>query len=177
MHPALLSLSRSPPSASAAGPEQDIDINQQITPPCSQCNSGLSIYAILIGIDTYKKSPLNGAVQDAEAMRTYLENDLQVPHTQIRTVTYKEATRSAIILAFDELAYDDRIGNGDPILIFYAGHGTEIDAPATWESGSAGVKIQAIVPYSDGAMRIIPDYILGRLINQIAQKKGNNIVS
>lgn len=69
----------------------------------------------------------------------------------------------------------------DPILIYYAGHGGTLPAPPRWDSGS-GAKIQTIVPQDYNPTKgeevyPIPDRTIGGLIDGIADKKGNNIVS
>ena len=111
-------------------------------------------------------------------MKEYLEKDLGVPSDQIRTLLDEEASRSGILQALVELREDPRIKKGDPILIFYAGHGSEIDAPQGWEAG--GPKIQAIVPHDASefspVVYPIPDRTLGALINMLAKDKGDNIV-
>jgi hypothetical protein len=72
-----------------------------------------------------------------------------------------------------------KIKRGDPILIFFAGHGAETDAPVGWEAG--GPKIQMILPqnYSaDAGQEVhgIPDRVVGALLNELAREKDNNIV-
>ncbi|KIM78109.1 hypothetical protein PILCRDRAFT_603746 [Piloderma croceum F 1598] len=139
------------------------------------------LFALIIGINNYASvRKLSGAAPDAQAIKEYLENDLKVPSGQIRILLDKEATRSAIIQGFYELQNDPDIKMDDPILIFYAGHGSELDAPLEWETGAAGSKIQTLVPQdydkTDGQeVHAIPDRTLGALIDGIAQKKGDNI--
>lgn len=48
-----------------------------------------SLWALLVGIDTYKAPgvpPLRGCVNDVEAMRQFLVNQLGVPADHIRTL-------------------------------------------------------------------------------------------
>ncbi|KDR74072.1 hypothetical protein GALMADRAFT_227766 [Galerina marginata CBS 339.88] len=113
-------------------------------------------------------------------MKIYLESNLKVPSNHIRTLYDQQASRTAIIQAFIDLQKDHHIKKGDPILIFYAGHGTEHTAPSGWECGGPNSKIQAIIPqdYSHEEGRwvpVIPDRTLGALINGIAREKGDNI--
>ena len=95
----------------------------------------------------------------------------------------KSATRVAILKKLRSLANDPRIQRGDPIIIFYAGHGSEAAAPPGWEAGGSKANIQLILPYdvycqSRGKMvDPIPDRTLGALLAAISQNKGNNIVS
>jgi len=122
---------------------------------------------------------LAGAVADANEIRKYLENDLKVPSCQILNLRNEEATRDAIVQAFRDLQNHPGIKRGDPILVFYAGHGAESSAPPDWEAG--GPKIQTILPqnYSTEAgseVYPIPDRTIGALLNDLAKEKGDNIV-
>ena len=143
-------------------------------------SSGSRLHALIIGIDSYKVKPLSGCENDARAVKDYLVKDLGVPDSgeRIRMLINQQAKRSAILQAFSDLRRNGRIKKGDPILIFYAGHGAEIDSPKKWEAGHT--KIQAIVPhdYSKDApvVNCIPDRTLGALIDMLAKEKGDNIV-
>ena len=111
-------------------------------------------------------------------MKEYLVRDLGVSDKQIQMLLNEQASRSGILQAFTDLRMDARIKKGDPILIFYAGHGTEIDSPQGWEAGHT--KIQAIIPhdFSEDApvVHCIPDRTLGTMIDILAKEKGDNIV-
>ena len=118
---------------------------------------------------------------DALSVKQYLEEYLEVPSDQIVLLINQDATRSAIVTAIASLANNPLIAPGNPILIFYAGHGTEITAPEKWECGSPDRQIQAIVPYdcspSGCDVLPIPDRSLNALLYEVAEKKGDNIVS
>ena len=123
-----------------------------------------------------------GAIPDADAMRNYLQKDLAVPSSQIRTLRNSEATRAAIIDGIQAFSFNNEIKEGDPILIYFAGHGGSADTPKGWEVGSTG-KIELLVPYDhssppdDGNPKHgIPDRTLGALLSQLAIEKGDNIV-
>ncbi|CCM00515.1 uncharacterized protein FIBRA_02549 [Fibroporia radiculosa] len=138
------------------------------------------LFALVIGINNYAAvSKLRGAVLDADAVKDYLEKYLNVPGDQIRNLRDKEATRSAIIQAFRDIRNDARIKSGDPILIYFAGHGSELPPPPGWEADGLGSKIQFIVPqdYSPRVNEVqgIPDRTVGALIEEIAREKGDNI--
>ncbi len=90
----------------------------------------------------------------------------------------------AIISAIENLKGNPDIQYEDAIVIYFAGHGAEINAPHKWECGDRDGKIQAIVPYDCDAMRPdgqrvppIPDHTINCLLSAVAQKHGNNIVS
>ncbi|KZV70057.1 hypothetical protein PENSPDRAFT_607783 [Peniophora sp. CONT] len=117
-------------------------------------------------------------------MDEYLRKDLHVPGEQIVNLRNKFATRSAIIREIYALAKNPSIRKDDPILIFYAGHGTSAQTPDGWETGRE--KISALVPYDTygvdehGPILPIPDRTIGGLLHEIAEGvsgegKGNNI--
>ena len=138
------------------------------------------MFALIIGINKYKDWPLYGAVADADAVLDYLQNHLGVPTSRIRILRDSEATRGAIIREIIALSVkDDKIiEKGDPILIYFAGHGESADTPDSevWKVGSTG-KIELLVPYDrDSSTLGIPDRTLAALLSHIAIKKGDNIV-
>ena len=140
------------------------------------------LFALVIGIGRYafkQFSPLPGAVPDANEVFNWLVVELQVPRNQVSLITDEAASRAGIISALEAFHSDDCIHQGDPIFIYYAGHGSGIPPPKNWECGGPGRNIQILVPqdYSpEHGVHGIPDYVLGWLIHRIAEKKGNNIV-
>jgi len=148
-------------------------------------NTSLSLFALIIGINKYKNAnmtTLKGAVADADLIQDYLEGHLNVPKSHIRNLRDVEATRAAIVSAFHALRADPRIKNGDPILIYYAGHGGETNPPNGWDAGGADKKIQMLLPHDYGTdinnaeVHGIPDRTISVLINELAKEKGDNIV-
>lgn len=139
---------------------------------------GSKIYALVIGIDSYPNLPtLAGAVADADATAGFLTDDMWVPLDHIINLRNGSATREAIINAIVRLSTDARIERGDPIIIYFAGYGVSVHAPA----GTGAERIQAICPYdqgmvkSDGQVYPIPDRTICALVNNLASKKGDNI--
>ncbi|EUC54992.1 ICE-like protease (caspase) p20 domain protein, partial [Rhizoctonia solani AG-3 Rhs1AP] len=138
-----------------------------------------TLRALLIGIDTYRNfTQLSGAVKDMESIYDFLHSDLSVPDSRITQLTNEQATRSGIIDAMEGLSKDPSINRFDPILIFYAGHGCEVDSPLAnyrdkaqclvpWDMGNHGTDGHPVSP--------IPDYIISALLNELAVEKGNNI--
>ncbi|CAE6451151.1 unnamed protein product, partial [Rhizoctonia solani] len=138
-----------------------------------------TLHALLIGIDSYKNfAKLSGAVRDVQSVCDFLRCDLAVPESHITMLTNDQATRSGIINAIKWLSRDTTINRFDPIVIFYAGHGCEVDSPlsdykekaqclAPWDLGHPGADGKSIPP--------IPDYTLSALLNELAVAKGNNI--
>ncbi|KIM41992.1 hypothetical protein M413DRAFT_142447 [Hebeloma cylindrosporum] len=135
------------------------------------------LFALIIGINYYDNvRSLRGAAADALSVKEYLENNLGVPSEQIRILLNKSASRAAIIDAFLSIRDDGRIEEGDPIFIYYAGHGSEIPSPEP----EVGSRLQVLVPRDycptpEKYVGPIPDRTIGALIAGIAEKKGDNI--
>ena len=115
-------------------------------------------------------------------MRDYLQKYLGVPSSQIRILLDSEAKRAVIIKEIKDLSLKDEIEKGDPILIYYAGHGGSAYPPKDWGVGDAG-KTELLIPYDysssleDGDPKHgIPDRTMGFLLSRLAEKKGDNIV-
>ncbi|PSR72647.1 hypothetical protein PHLCEN_2v11482 [Hermanssonia centrifuga] len=122
-------------------------------------------------------SKLTGAVPDADAIERYLTIDLGVAEQHIRSLRDKDATRSRVIQELQAMAHDPRIEVGDPIVFYYAGHGSTVQSPHDW----GNTDIQLILPYDyscevDGVtVNGIPDRTIGALLAKLAEAKGNNI--
>ncbi|KAF8875731.1 caspase domain-containing protein [Gymnopilus junonius] len=149
-----------------------------ILSPSSKANSPKPrLFALLIGIDFYEHvRSLRCAVADALKFKEYLETYLAVPSDQICTLINKSASRAAIIDALKAIRMDSRIQNGDPIFIFFAGHGAEIPT----SKGDSEGKRQSLVPQDYCAkpgqeIPSIPDRTFGSLVDLIAEEKGDNI--
>ncbi|CAE6493588.1 unnamed protein product [Rhizoctonia solani] len=116
-------------------------------------------------------------------MVAFLTSDLKVPKHHIVELYNQSASRKAIIDAFITLQNNIDIHKDDPILIFFAGHGGLINAPPEWVQKHGTSKIQVIFPYDYGfpiantgdVVNCIPDTTISRLLNQLAEAKGNNI--
>ncbi|CAE6434402.1 unnamed protein product [Rhizoctonia solani] len=155
---------------------------QPIAPTNPNRPAKSNFYALVIGINQYLyHSQLQGAVNDANAFKSYLLDDLLVPEEQIITLFDSQATRAGIIQAFQNLATDPRIQQNDPIVIYYAGHGAEIQPPPNRHDLS-GSMVQCLVPQDAGTRDLetavippIPDFTISSLLNRIANAKGDNI--
>lgn len=141
------------------------------------------LFALIIGINEYHSPSipkLSGAVADAVAMSQYLHDYLGYSMDDITILTDSLATRRSIIAALKNLAEDSRIAAGDPIIIYYAGHGMQIPTLPSAEAG--GFRGESIVPYDFSDTRgqeiqVIADSTIDSLLDNIAKRKGNNIVS
>lgn len=114
--------------------------------------------------------------------KQYLETNLGIPSSQINMLCNEAATRTAVLRALKNLVTDKRIQRDDAIVIYFAGHGVEIDAPPSWECSDPARKIQCIAPYDffDGPGRrvhAIPDRTINHLLASISEQHGQNIVS
>ena len=98
------------------------------------------LFALIIGINKYQKGyrTLRGAVPDGKAFKKYLMKRLCVPESHIISLFDRDATRDKIIEGFRKLRDNKDIEEGDPIFIFYAGHGSQKPAHPDWviEGGS-----------------------------------------
>ncbi|KAF5342788.1 hypothetical protein D9758_017116 [Tetrapyrgos nigripes] len=167
------------------------------------------LFALIIGIDKYKHNEhnitahdgirthfdnLQGCVADAADIKEFLVQTLKVPAPEDDTVetfdgpnTYivelldGKATRGKILEAFQSLIKKTTIGHENPILIYFAGHGGEADAPDWWP-GYKGFKIQMRLPYdfdprsnTDRDSQGILDWELGYWLTELGKKNQDNI--
>lgn len=163
--------------------KSDISTARNSSPQYSGAKS--QFYALVIGIDDYPNlQHLKGAVSDAESVTEFLTTDLGVPPCHITNLRNSAASRAGIINAFQRLRGNDEITPGSPILIYFAGHGGVGPATKDWQRRHGIVsKVQVIFPFDydvecEGKrVNCIPDKTVARLLNELAQAKGNNIVS
>ncbi len=87
---------------------------------------------------------MEGAVADADAIEEYLKENMGVLPSHICKLVDKDATRAQILEKFQALEDDPRIKKGNPILIYYAGHGNTAKAPKNWTTEDGN--IQSILP-------------------------------
>ncbi|KAG7440958.1 uncharacterized protein BT62DRAFT_956397 [Guyanagaster necrorhizus] len=142
------------------------------------------LFALVIGIDKYLSNEvrhLKGAVADADAVNTFLQETLLVPKDQIKNLRNKDATRVTIETEIKRLGDNSAIKKDDPILIYYAGHGAEAKAPSRWPTDNG--KIQMLVPHdfdpngstdSERGQGVL-DMRLSHLLADLAMKKSDNI--
>jgi hypothetical protein len=131
-----------------------------------------NVHSLLIAIDEYSSKDipkLRGAVADMGLMKDFLKIDLGTPQSRIKILKNGEATRKAIVDSIKELASSPVIKHGEPILIYFAGHGCLIGG------------MQAIVPFdaplAGGSLKkLVSDIKFASLLRQLADQKGDNIV-
>lgn len=142
-------------------------------------------FLLLIAIDKYASYDLvdlKGAVADAEDVKKYFQEVVGVPKSRIKTLYNTKATRGAIIKSLHAIIRDRQIERGDPIVIFYAGHGGQGKPPPGWPAGNK--RIQYILSYnftydhvSNTCANEVKDFEIGEILEGIAKEKGDNIVS
>ncbi|PSR90697.1 hypothetical protein PHLCEN_2v4846 [Hermanssonia centrifuga] len=137
-----------------------------------------NLFALLIGINdyTFEGSKLQEAVDDANNVKEYLTGTLDVPLRNIRVLLDQEASRADIIKEIRNLKVNNDIAKDDPILIYFAGHGTT----APYE-GSGHHTVELILPCDYGKdengriVNGILDLTVSALLAELAETKGNNI--
>ena len=141
-------------------------------------------FALIVGIDHYKNSvnDLKGCVTDSTNVVTFLEETFCGSARHIKHLQNEQATREQILSAFEKhLIGNDKIMLGDPILFYFAGHGSSVKAPEG--SHTPNKMWEAICPYDDrtgtGSEQVwgIPDRTYNALMQRLAYIKGGNVVS
>ncbi len=144
--------------------------------PNESSGQGSNLWALLVGIDEYLNvRDLLGAVNDVEAVRIFLQNQMGVPEKQIRVLKNGEATRAGILDAFQSFLIDnDKIKHSDQILFHYSGHGSQMRDHEGIEPDGYN---ECLVPHDSrtGDVFDIPDKTLAAMLDRLAQAKGNNI--
>jgi hypothetical protein len=122
---------------------------------------------------------LTGCVADADDMRDFLVATMGTSPLDMINLRDGQATRETIISSLRSLKIDERIQHGDPIVIYFAGHGSTCQAPSGWSV--SGRDIEMLLPHDfdctdqrDGAQGIF-DQTFSSLIAEIARVKGDNI--
>jgi hypothetical protein len=132
-----------------------------------------NIYALLVGIDEYLNvSPLQGCVNDITAIKEYLEGRVDTDGYQVhlRTLLNKDATRQKIIDGFRQ--HLCQAGSEDVAFFYYAGHGSQEEAPEEFWSIEPDRLNETLVCYdsrSPGGWDLA-DKEMAKLIAEIAQK-------
>lgn len=134
------------------------------------------VFALIVGLDQYKSGTiwnLESCVDDAKSIRRWLHHDLGVPKTHVSLLLDKQATSQNVVDSFmSHLVKNPAIERGDPILIYWAGHGSVVGQTqilCTYDylnTCDAGQKRR---------VSGISNHIMQGLITELAKEKGNNI--
>ncbi|PVF97865.1 hypothetical protein CPB86DRAFT_706226, partial [Serendipita vermifera] len=141
-----------------------------------------SLFALIIGLSEHKNSKFNGinGSMDAMTVTEFLKSRLRVPVSQITTLLDSQATRSRIIQSLKDLQCNPNIRYNDPILIYFAGHGLNCQAPEGWTDG----EILFLVPHDyeeedetkdSQPIYGIPHRTINALLAELFAIKGDNI--
>ncbi|KAF8580650.1 hypothetical protein K439DRAFT_1356446 [Ramaria rubella] len=140
------------------------------------------MHALIIGIEKYQHvKHLEGAVADANKVDLYLREHFKLSRNQIINLRDDGATKKKILGGFRTPSENPHIKRGDPILIYFAGHGCQLPIPKGWETGGAQ-HIQGIYaqdsqshPSSEHAIFPVPDLTITSCLNSLSDMKDNNI--
>ncbi|KAF8884222.1 caspase domain-containing protein, partial [Gymnopilus junonius] len=140
-------------------------------------------FVLLIGIDQYSSPQipnLTGAVADALAMKTFLVEVIGVPPDHIHELYDNKASGENIRAAILGFADDERIHHDDSILIYYAGHGSEVSNPQPISMTS---KVQMLIPhdFDESAVGFVTsqgilDFVFSEWLSKVAKSKGDRIL-
>jgi hypothetical protein len=143
------------------------------------------LHALLIGIDVYKYArsgnlfDLTGCAADADDVYNFLVTTVGASPSNIISLRNEQATRAKIKSSLRAIATNENIRYGDPIVIFFAGHGSTAHPPPNWSTG--GSLIQMLIPHdfdctsTDDDAQGFFDLTSAALLSEIAKAKGNNI--
>ncbi|PBK80876.1 hypothetical protein ARMGADRAFT_1091878 [Armillaria gallica] len=153
------------------------------------------IYAVVVGIDNYSSYPLRGCVTDALAMEKCLVEVIGVPKERIQTLLGPRnqhdanvssiPSRAKILSALRSLLTKADIKHGDPIVVFFAGHGSryawsDLDDDKNFGSDNehsparAGF-VEALCPLDRDNVPDISDRELNTVFSQIYRTGGHPI--
>ncbi|KAK0492684.1 peptidase C14, caspase domain-containing protein [Armillaria luteobubalina] len=153
-------------------------------------------WAVLIGIDAYESSPLQGCVSDATLMKKFLIDDFGVQKERIQCLLGSHnlipddpitPSRANIVNTLCSLIHNDEIQRGDNIIIYYAGHGSSYQCSLNHSltrpnCGTELCPVEALCPIDrdtlDSHGRRVPDISdreLNALFTEISRAKGHNI--
>ncbi|GAB4029240.1 caspase family protein [Spirosoma jeollabukense] len=155
-------------------PLEMIDPGPETTPPAT-------VYALIVGVDTYQSNvilqnsvrfpALRGCVNDAQAVKTYLETG-STAMVKSLLLTNEAASKAAIVKAFQ--THLSQAKAGDVALFYFSGHGTQEWADKTvWTSETDG-RLECLACYYDEQTSddfLLVDKELRYLIGQLAASK------
>ncbi|HMQ47204.1 MAG TPA: caspase family protein [Saprospiraceae bacterium] len=103
-----------------------------------------NLYALLIGINDYAGiSKLSKAVDDANKMESFLKKQLG-SSLKLKKLTDSQATRNGIIHGFKHFK---SAGSSDICLLYFSGHGSQVEPPSGWESKYNEGDFESVVCY------------------------------
>ncbi|EIM79706.1 uncharacterized protein STEHIDRAFT_116403 [Stereum hirsutum FP-91666 SS1] len=140
-----------------------------------------NIFSLIIGISVYAAHDipdLTGSRADVESMEKFLR-DSNVSPEHLIILRDEDATRHHIVHELKSVAKNEKIDKGDPILIYFSGHGMQAlpNSRNFHPMRNPESRIQILCPYdfSKADPRGIPTACLAAHLNRISEAKGNNI--
>lgn len=129
-------------------------------------------HALLIGIDTYSKSPLSSCVADAMAMKRILVDVYKFPEGNVHLLTNSDANKTGIFRAIQEDLIQ-KVSAGDQVVFYFSGHGTQVhdfngDEEDGMDEALCPVNIFDASPVQ--ADQYITDDELGELLGEVRSK-------
>ncbi|KAF8526989.1 hypothetical protein BU17DRAFT_82508 [Hysterangium stoloniferum] len=142
-------------------------------------NEKPTLFAFIVAIDNYKHGEElqlrpTGAIIDANNIQTYLNTVYRLKSV---ILCNQQATHTSIMGALSAIQNNERIQGGDPILIYFAGHGAR-ESP---QDGKQSGDWHLLLPYdvnigkTDRYTGAIYHHDLHHILGQVVGKKGNNI--
>lgn len=126
--------------------------------------------ALIVGVDTYGKKPLDGCVADARLMELLLRERFAFRPEHVRLLVDGEATRDAVLAELDALV--DLTGEDDVAFVFYAGHGSR----AVDEDEDEGSGFDSTLMVSDTPRQDILDDELRDRLDALARKTPHTVL-
>ncbi|HEX8112232.1 MAG TPA: caspase family protein, partial [Kofleriaceae bacterium] len=150
--------------------------------------TGATYHVLLIGIDAYPGRPLEGCVNDIDAVqRVLLDDRLAIPPACIRrlasplpgtrhetAIAEQPATFANIHAALTELG-SERVRPGDRVFLYYSGHGKRVvvkgpDGPTFQREALVPVDFEAAPGFPPGSDAFLFDFELNGLLAAIAAR-------
>jgi peptidoglycan/xylan/chitin deacetylase (PgdA/CDA1 family)/uncharacterized caspase-like protein len=120
-------------------------------------------WAIVVGIDAYKKWPrLQYAVRDAQGVSQLLVQKFGFAPERVITLENEQATRAGILGAFHDRLAHGGVQPNDRLFVFFAGHGAT-------RKLSSGRELGYIIPYDSDPDQFATDAIPMTEIQDIAE--------
>ena len=117
------------------------------------------------------------------SVRLYLVDCLRIPPDRILVLTDSEATREAILQAFqNHFIHNNHVTGSDAMLFYFAGHGSRVVAPAKWMTDDGHVETicphdESVSPDDQPNVFGIPARTVWALVHELASVKCSNITT
>jgi len=133
-------------------------------------------YALLVGVNDYRWDngkdfkDLQGSINDIQIIRTLLINRYRFLSSNIHTLENRQATRSAILAAFDQFLVGPA-KTGDIAFFYFSGHGSKtVDTDGDETDGFDETLVPHDGRHPTGAIRDITDDEIYTLLQKLSNK-------